>query len=862
MMKANYHPSRWLRMMNACILGMMVAAGMAAPVAAETTEPYADMLEGLRSEITAKLPPVDEAMRKGIVGAKDAKARVAAVKKITELDKFLASDELDTKLAKHFILHDASPAALAVYAGKGAAEKKRIDDLLADDGLMMQIALADGARPVHSKTNAAAPDYGKAMEIYNAIREASPKSKEGVLQRLALAVALEFSEAAEPEEDAGGERSNAIDPAKRYQHFEKAYESGELDPNFARLSLWELRFVVCAPESDEALAWGREMLRNYRPDHIYTENEGWRYADVVNTDVRYGSIDVGKDRPELFGVQNILMNGGICGRRAFFARYICRAFGIPATARPSTGHGASARWTPQGWAVVLGPNWGGGRTTTCYRNDRDFLATTQARARGGEFLKVKRAWWIGDVMGEKPCYAEFDPKAAPTFWNAVALATQRRIIEESKAVTLDALGADFAEADGKSVGGKNTTAATTPADREITHGADGSITIPAAAFGNEGDKDEDGSNDVLVMKSFTGGLQVFLPRFLQQKPYLVRGGSLRHDASLCESATRHSRGGRPKRSKDLRGFRVAVSPDGNQTDKELTVELANGAKMEFVYIPPGKFLMGGELNERQGDALPNTPKHEVTLTKGFYLGKYEVTQAQYEAVMGKAQGGMGSGPDHPADGVKPYNALLFCDNLSATIGLEARLPTEAEWEYAARAGTYTRWFFGDDSSKLGDHAWFKDNAEGKSHPVGQKKPNTWGLYDIHGNVAEFVRDEYSEDYYAQGPKVDPAGPLLGTHSSMAYTVDVPAAGNYTLTARVVTSNVNQSLQLGVNGDESPVHIALPFTIGAWGESEPVAIKLKQGRNTLHFWRDKAPQYGVALKHFTLKPAGEHSLQRE
>jgi hypothetical protein len=194
MMKAKHNPSRWLRIMNACILGMMVAAGMAAPVAAETTEPYADMLEGLRSEITAKLPPVDDAMRKGIVEAKDTKARVAAVKKITEPDKFLASDELYTKLAKHFILHDATPAALAAYAGKGAAEKKRIDDLLADDELMMQIAVADGARPVHGRDSKSPPNYGKAMELYNAIREASPKSKEGVLQRLALAVALEFSE--------------------------------------------------------------------------------------------------------------------------------------------------------------------------------------------------------------------------------------------------------------------------------------------------------------------------------------------------------------------------------------------------------------------------------------------------------------------------------------------------------------------------------------------------------------------------------------------------------------------------------------------------------------------------------------------
>lgn len=851
MKKSRPNPSVILQAMRAVILSLMAAVGIVAPAAAESDEPYAGMLEQLRSEITAGLPPIVDTMLKGIVEAKDAKARVAAVKKAAVLDRFLADDALDNKLVKHFILHDATPDALAAHAEKGAAERKRIDDLLVDDELMIQIALADGARPVHSKTNAAPPDYGKAMEIYSAIREASPKAKEGILQRLALAVALEFSEAAEPEEEAGDEDLKSIDPVKRFLHFQKAYEAGELDPNFARLSVWELRFVVCAPESDEALAWGREMLRNYRPDHIYTENEGWRYANVVNSDVRYGSIDVGKDRPELFGVQNILMNGGICGRRAFFARYICRAFGIPATARPSTGHGASARWTPQGWVVVLGPGWGSGKSTTRYGSDRDFLATTQARTRGGEFLKVKRAYWIADVTGEKRCDTEFDPKAAPAFWNAVALGTQRRIIEKSKALTLDALGAEFGEADGSTVAQKIAASEISPEARQVTRGDDGTIIIPAAACA-QATRD---TEDVIAMKSFAGGLQVFLPRFLQQKPILVRGGSLRHEASLCASATRHWRGSRPKKSKDLRGFRVAMTPDGDQAEKDLTLELADGATMELVYIPPGKFLMGGDLKEKQGDVLADTPKHEVTLTKGFYLGKYEVTQAQYEAVMGKTQGSMASGPDHPADGVKPYTALQFCENLSATIGLEARLPTEAEWEYAARAGTATRWFFGDDPAKLGDYAWFKDNAEGKSHPIGQKKPNPWGLYDMYGNVAEFVRDEHSEDYYAQGPKIDPAGPLLGTHSSMEYTVEVPKSGDYTLTARVVTSNVDQSLQLGVNGDESPINIALPFTIGAWGDSGPVTIKLQQGRNTLHFWRDQAPQFGVAVKSFTLEPAG-------
>jgi formylglycine-generating enzyme required for sulfatase activity len=248
-------------------------------------------------------------------------------------------------------------------------------------------------------------------------------------------------------------------------------------------------------------------------------------------------------------------------------------------------------------------------------------------------------------------------------------------------------------------------------------------------------------------------------------------------------------------------------------------------------------------------ALADTPKHEVTLTQGFYFGKYEVTQSQYEAVLNRNKG---STPDHPAEGVKPFTALQFCDKISSTTGLETRLPTEAEWEYAARAGTDTRYFFGNDPSLLGDYAWFRDNADGKAHPVGQKKPNPWGLYDMYGNVAEYVRDEHAEDYYANSPKEDPTGPSLGQHSSMEYVINVSEAGTYVLTARVATSNTEQSLQLAANGSEDVVNLALPFTIGMWDESEPVHLNLVQGENVLYVWREQAPQYGVAFKDFTLR----------
>ena len=134
----------------------------------------------------------------------------------------------------------------------------------------------------------------------------------------------------------------------RYLHYEKAYLDGELDPTFKNLSVWSLRMVVNGDEPDETLSWGRRMLRNFRPDHIYESNFGWRHAGVVSSSVKYGSGDAKYDRPELQKYQNILMNGGICGRRAFFGRFILRSFGVPTTARPAGATGPS----PVGRQVV------------------------------------------------------------------------------------------------------------------------------------------------------------------------------------------------------------------------------------------------------------------------------------------------------------------------------------------------------------------------------------------------------------------------------------------------------------------------------------------------------------------------------
>ena len=761
-----------------------------------------------------------------------------------ELKKFLANDELDAKLAMFVVLHEATPEGLAKYAEQGKEEAFMVETLLKTPELMKEMLVADGANTPKVKRGFGPAQYGPATKIYADIHKVSKQASSGIFKRLALAVSLEHAvPIVERSAVALGDAQRVIDPVKRYLHYARAFEDGELDPAFENLSVWELRMVVNGEEPDEILTWGREMLRNYRPDHIYNSNYGWRYVGIVTSDVKYGSGDVKFDRPELQFFQNILMNGGVCGRRAFFGRFILRAFGIPTTARPSRGHAALAHWTPQGWVINLGGGWGGGWTKTRYHNDKNFLASTQARVNPEAFLKVKRAQWIGDVLGETRTYDEAEEN--PPLWYGLSLKVQREIIEGSKAVTLKALGEELGESDKPTTAQKVISTPVTAEDKKIITSSDGSILIPAAAY----TKPSGNKRDIVTMKSFDGGLQVHLPRFFPKGTTIMRGGTWKGDASACSSGARMLSAGYGRYNNW--GLRAAMTHPGGKTPKEFTLDLGDGVKMEMVYIKPGTFEMGGE-NEKEGRfECVELPKHDVELTKGFYLGKYEVTQEQYEVIMKSNPSKSTKAPNCPVDTVGVDDAKSFCAKLSQKSGFDVRLPTEAEWEYASRGGRDTKWFYGDDDAKIGDYAWFKDNAGGKSHPVGQKKPNPFGLYDIYGNVCERISDTYSKSYYAKSPKTDPTGPSQGTQSHLEYEVTVPKSGTYAFTAQVVTSNYNQHVNVIAN-DGEPTKMSFLFTEGSWQKSKAVTLTLKKGKNKLSFFRDFPPQYGIAIKAFRLK----------
>ena len=208
------------------------------------------------------------------------------------------------------------------------------------------------------------------------------------------------------------------------------------------------------------------------------------------------------------------------------------------------------------------------------------------------------------------------------------------------------------------------------------------------------------------------------------------------------------------------------------TNKPTTVGIPKSARaigIELKLIPAGTFTMG----DANGDE-DETP-HQVTLTKPFKMGVHEITQAQYELIMGVNPSEF-KGADHPVEMVSYEDALAFCRRISElpaeiAAGNVYRLPTEAEWEYACRAGTATKYSFGDDDSffgdyanffgdsELGDCAWFIWNSEDATHPVGSKRSNAWGLCGMHGNVVEWCQDWYGD--YPSGSVTDPRGPSTG-----------------------------------------------------------------------------------------------------
>ena len=197
---------------------------------------------------------------------------------------------------------------------------------------------------------------------------------------------------------------------------------------------------------------------------------------------------------------------------------------------------------------------------------------------------------------------------------------------------------------------------------------------------------------------------------------------------------------------------------------EMIVE-ANGIKIEMIGVPSGSFMMGSPEDEKERSTISNgmeEKQHQVNLN-GFYIAKYEVTQELYKAVMGSNPSLFTENPKNPVERISWIEANMFIDKLNTITGKQFRLPTEAEWEYACRAGSTTRFSWGDDITA--DNANYQASGLKQTTAVGSYAPNAWGLYDMHGNVIEWLSDYYDKDYYSKSPTDNPTGPAYGTKRS-------------------------------------------------------------------------------------------------
>ena len=448
--------------------------------AIKALEPKVD--EGKKAEFTKRVaalgdvPPVTKTVMGKEVAVKHGPDNLAFVEKqkealaaarvvMKDIESFLGGGKEQAIMAKFALLTHATPNRLAGFAQKGDEEKALIDKLLNDDKLVVQVMTMEGAR---------GGNYGQAMRNYTAIQKAIERSHEGFFQVWALAASLQYTDETYIYPDVPA----ADSLVKYYQNYLKAYDAGILDPAFSKLggTGWDYRFVFPDSYTLEDIDWVRNMIRNYRPDHT-REEYNWRYCRIVRTDVPYvGGVDRSGMPEDLSNIQKFFLEGGICGPRAFVGQISCYAFGIPTRRAPSPGHGAMARWTPDGWTPVLGPGF-----AFCSVDGLpglEFLLLSQCHKQPEPYKQVLNCEWLGNALGEDGVTGY---GSGGGFWKLLAFYRKLALVEDAAIKDIGVTGEELAESNTEAAAEKVDQIELTDAQKTIVTGAEGVITIPSAA---------------------------------------------------------------------------------------------------------------------------------------------------------------------------------------------------------------------------------------------------------------------------------------------------------------------------------------------------------------------------------------------
>jgi len=248
---------------------------------------------------------------------------------------------------------------------------------------------------------------------------------------------------------------------------------------------------------------------------------------------------------------------------------------------------------------------------------------------------------------------------------------------------------------------------------------------------------------------------------------VIRGGGWNKGAGGCRVSYRDY--GRPDYRYNYRGFRLVLVTDEKPTEKTVTTTQTSTTSSrtsviepEMVFVKGGTFTMGATSEQGFDAESDEKPAHNVTLSD-YYIGKYEITQAQWKAVMGNNPSNFeGYPPYYPVERVSWNDVQEYIKKLNQLTGKTYRLPTEAEWEYAARGGSKRKGYKYSGNYTLSGVAWYYENSNRKTHPIGIKKLNELGIYDMSGNVWEWCSDWYASDYYSSSPQTNPQGPSSGS----------------------------------------------------------------------------------------------------